>query len=86
MCDILSSPFGLNAYALLRNDRETYSLVRQTPLNASAKHLASDLHRARSHFFPYLPSAPTDDDDGEAALHFLALPWAGPVEGSARGA
>ena len=43
--------------------------------------------RATSTERPFFrPSAPTDDDDGEAALHFLALPWAEPVEGSARGA
>ena len=68
------------------------ALLTQTPTltqNASALNITETCERpppSALSFFLSLPSAPTDDDDGEAALHFLALPWAGPVEGSARGA
>ena len=65
----------------------THSLARQTPTECERE--ASSILRASprtsAHFIFQHPSANlyTDDDDGEAALHFLAHSWAGPVEGSA---
>ena len=66
------------------------ALLTQTPTltqNASALNITETCERPppSAQFFQS-ERAYRHDDDGEAALHFLALPWAGPVEGSARGA
>ena len=63
-----------------------HSRARLTPTECEREASCERAPIERLHYRLSTERKPTDDDDGEAALHFLALPWAGPVEGSARGA